>query len=171
MGRRGTTHDIQAMIRYALACEQAHAFDSWFPSGGAYDVQRARGLVTCPLCGSAQVEKQIMAPAVARTDKAPARAETPEPGKPLSDDRAPQPVAILSEREQALRAMLKAFREHVTRNADYVGPSFAEEVRKMHYGEIEHRSIYGEADRLEAEALYEEGIEFHPLPIVADERN
>jgi hypothetical protein len=161
------------MIRYALACDKAHEFESWFPSSDAYDGQRARGLVTCPLCGSAEVEKQIMAPSVARSDRAPSG---PVPVQPATPDRpaeaAPsQPAAILSEREQALRAMLKAFREHVTRNADYVGGGFAEEARKMHYGEVEHRSIYGEADPLEAKALLDEGIEFHPLPIIPDERN
>ena len=165
------------MIRYALACDKAHAFESWFPSSSAYDAQRAQGLLTCPLCGSAEVEKQIMAPSVARTNRAPSAptpavsAEAQPAPEPQSETAPPQPVAILSEREQALRTMLKAFREHVTRNADYVGSGFAEEARKMHYGEVEHRSIYGEADPLEAKALFEEGIEFHPLPIVPDERN
>jgi hypothetical protein len=166
------------MIRYALACDKAHQFESWFPSSEAYDAQRAQGLLTCPLCGSAEVEKQIMAPSVARSDRAPAApvsavpVEAAQPALARQDETAPpQPVAILSEREQALRAMLKAFREHVTRDADNVGRRFAEEARKMHYGEIEHRSIYGKADPLDAKALFEEGIEFHPLPIVPDERN
>ena len=160
------------MIRYALACDKAHEFESWFPSSDAYDAQRAQGFVTCPLCGSAEIEKRIMAPSVARTDKARALPiNTPTPAQPAPEADQPKPVAFLSEREQALRAMLKAFREHVTQDADYVGPSFAEEARKMHYGEIEHRSIYGEADPLEAKALLEEGIEFHPLPVMPDERH
>src|SRR5690349_1002544 len=130
------------MIRYALACDKAHAFESWFPSSDAYDAQRAQGFVTCPLCGSAEVEKQIMAPSVARTDKARALSiDAPAPAQPAPEADQPQPVAFLAEREQALRVMLKAFREHVTRDADYVGPRFAEVARKMHYGEIEHRSI------------------------------
>src|SRR5215212_8224017 len=101
------------MIRYALACDEAHAFESWFPSSNAYDAQRAQGLLTCPLCGSAEVEKQIMAPSVARSDRAPAvPVEAAQPALARQDEAAPpQPVAILSEREQALRAMLKAFRE------------------------------------------------------------
>ena len=159
------------MIRYALACNKAHPFESWFPSSEAFDAQRAQGLLTCPVCGSAKVEKQIMAPSVARTDKAPAPAEAPAPTQPSAEPPSPQPVALLSEPEQAFRAMLKAVREHVTQNADYVGTGFAEEARKMHYGEIEHRSIYGEANPVEAKALLEEGIEVHPLPIVPDERN
>ena len=148
------------MIKYALACEQAHEFESWFPSSEAFETQRKRGFVTCPFCDSAKVEKQIMAPSVARTDKTP-KAPAPEP----------QSVAVLSERERELRAALRALREHVMKNAENVGKGFVEEARKMHYGETEERSIYGEADLAEAKALLEEGIDVLPLPIVPDERN
>jgi hypothetical protein len=148
------------MIKYALACEQAHEFESWFPSSEAFETQRKRGFVTCPFCDSAKVEKQIMAPSVARTDKTP-KAPAPEP----------QPVAVLSERERELRAALRALREHVMKNAENVGKDFVEEARKMHYGEAEERSIYGEADLAEARALLEEGIDVLPLPIVPDDRN
>ncbi|MFL5194091.1 MAG: DUF1178 family protein [Microvirga sp.] len=148
------------MIKYALACEQAHEFESWFPSSEAFETQRKRGYVTCPYCNSAKVEKQIMAPSVARTDKAP-KAPTPEV----------QPVAVLSERERELRAALRALREHVLKNAEDVGKGFVEEARKMHYGETEERSIYGAADLAEAQALLEEGIDVLPLPVVPDDRN
>ena len=77
----------------------------------------------------------------------------------------------LSPQEQELRSKLKELREHITKNADYVGQKFPEEARKMHYGEIEHRSIYGEASPDQAKELHEEGIEFHPLPVLPDERN
>jgi hypothetical protein len=159
------------MIRYALACEQAHEFETWFPSAEGYDAQAARGLVTCPICGSGKIAKQIMAPAIGRKDRAAAPAPAPasQPGAP--EAHAPQPMALLSEKEQAFRAMLKAFREHVTKNSDYVGPRFADEARKMHYGETEHRSIYGEANAVDAAALLEEGIEVHPLPLAPDDRN
>lgn len=146
------------MIKYALACEQAHEFESWFPSSEAFETQRKRGFVTCPYCNSPRVEKQIMAPSVARKDKAP---EAP----------APQPVAVLSEREQEIRVALRALREHVMKNAENVGKGFVEEARKMHYGETEERSIYGEADLAEARALLEEGIDVLPLPVVPDDRN
>ncbi len=168
------------MIRYALACDKGHEFESWFPGSAAYEAQRARGLVTCPFCGSAKVDKQIMAPSVARTDKAPALpAPAPPPGEakpnapapPAPVPAPPQPMAVFSEQAKEFRAMVKAFREHVTKHADYVGRGFADEARKMHYGEIEHRSIYGEANLAEAKELLEEGIEVHPLPIVPDERN
>jgi hypothetical protein len=161
------------MIRYALACDNGHEFESWFPSSASYDQQAERGLVACPLCGSANVEKQLMAPMLGRKGASaaePAYAPALPENLPVPVPQ-PQPLALMSEREQAIRAMLKAVREHVTKTADYVGPSFAEEARKMHYGEAEHRSIYGEADAAEAKALIEEGIEFHPLPIVPDDRN
>ena len=148
------------MIKYALACEQAHEFESWFPSSEAFETQRKRGFVTCPFCHSANVEKQIMAPSVARKDKAP-KAAAPEA----------QPMAVLSERERDLRAALRALREHVMKNAENVGKDFVEEARKMHYGETEERSIFGEADLAEARALLEEGIDVLPLPIVPDDRN
>lgn len=148
------------MIKYALACEQAHEFESWFPSSEAFESQRKRGFVTCPFCDSVKVEKQIMAPSVARTDKA---SKTPAPEV--------QPVAVLSEKERELRAALKALREHVMKNAEDVGKGFVEEARKMHYGETEERSIYGEADLAEARSLLEEGIDVLPLPIVPNDRN
>ena len=165
------------MIRYALACETGHEFESWFPGSADFEAQRARGLVTCPVCDSPKVAKQIMAPSVARTDKAAGRAAIPAPPPEAqpegSSPPAPpaQPMAVFSEREREMRAMVKAFREHVARNADYVGQSFADEARKMHYGETEHRSIYGEANLAEAKELLEEGIEVHPLPPVPDDRN
>jgi len=161
------------MIRYALACDQAHEFESWFPSAEGYEAQVARGLVTCPMCGSGKVEKQIMAPSIGRKERErgamPERGPTAQPQAP--EVLAPQPVALLSEKEQAFRAMLNAVREHVTKNSDYVGPRFVDEARKMHYGETEHRSIYGEANPMDAAALLEEGIEVHPLPIAPDDRN
>jgi hypothetical protein len=166
------------MIRYALACDNGHEFESWFASSDSYDRQAERGLVECPHCGSAQVEKQLMAPRLGRkrnsggepvAEPAPVTASAPE-NLPVSAP-TPQPVALMSEREQAIRAMLRAVREHVTKTADDVGTGFAEEARKMHYGEIEHRSIYGKANAAQARGLLEEGIEFHPLPIVPDDRN
>ena len=164
------------MIRYALACDKGHEFESWFPGSADYEAQLARGLVTCPYCASPKVEKQIMAPSIGRTDRTPAlsapapeaQADAETPQVPVAQ---PQPMAVFSEREREFRAMVKAFREHVQKNADYVGQGFADEARKMHYGDIEHRSIYGEANLAEAKELIEEGIEVQPLPIVPDERN
>jgi hypothetical protein len=80
-------------------------------------------------------------------------------------------VAVLSEKEREIRAMLRAIREHVTKTAENVGDRFADEARKMHYGETEHRSIYGQANPVEARELWDEGIEVHPLPLLPDDRN
>jgi hypothetical protein len=162
------------VIRYALVCERRHGFESWFANSAAYDKQVARGLVTCPMCGSAKVEKAIMAPALGRSGKrngieAPAAATQGE--APAEAGSEPAPVAMISQHERELRSKLKELRDHLVKNADYVGPKFPEEARRMHYGEIDHRSIYGEASPEDAKSLHEEGIEFHPLPRLPDERN
>jgi hypothetical protein len=162
------------MIRYTLVCERKHDFESWFQNSAAFDKQVARKLVTCPVCGSSKVEKAIMAPSLARKDKS---TSVVVPEQPAVAPEAPQPapekapVAMVSPQEREFRAKLKELRDHLVKNADYVGQKFPEEARKMHYGEIEHRSIYGEAGPDEAKALHEEGIEFHPLPVLPDERN
>ena len=158
------------MIRYALVCENGHAFESWFADSRAYDKQAKRGLVTCPQCGSAKVEKAIMAPRLAGSKKRKA-AEAPVAEAPAPAAEAPAPVAMVSPQEREFRAKLKELRDHLVKNADHVGPKFPEEARKMHYGETEHRSIYGEASPDEAKALVEEGIEVHPLPVLPEERN
>ena len=160
------------MIQYALVCQKGHEFESWFQNSAAYDKQAKRGLVSCPLCGSDKVEKAIMAPRLARKDKStPIVAPREETASPSTPTEAPTPVAMISPQEREFRAKLKELRDHLTANADNVGKKFPEEARKMHYGEIEHRSIYGEASPKDAKELHEEGIEFHPLPVLPDERN
>ncbi len=113
-----------------------------------------------------------MAPNIARKDKSTSivapleeATSTPVPAE------TPTPVAMISPQEREFRAKLKELRDHLTSNADNVGKKFPEEARKMHYGETEHRSIYGEASPQDAKDLHEEGIEFHPLPMIPDERN
>ena len=155
------------MIRYTLVCDHRHSFESWFADSAAYDKQRKRKLVTCPQCGSAKVEKAIMAPQLASTKNR--RAAAPEAATAPQPDKTP--VAMLSPQEKEIRQKLKELRDHLTQNAEHVGPKFSEEARKMHYGESEHRSIYGEASPDDAKKLAEEGIEFHPLPVLPDERN
>lgn len=155
------------MIRYALVCDKQHSFESWFQNSAAYDKQAKRGLVSCPVCGSSKVEKAIMAPRLSSTT--PAREEAPAPEAPAIEPKTP--LAMVSPQEVELRNKIRELRDHLVKNADHVGPRFSEEARKMHYGEIEHRSIYGEASPEEAKELAEEGIEFHPLPILPDERN
>jgi len=168
------------MIRYALNCDQGHTFESWFANSAAYDKQAKRGLVACPVCGSAKVEKAIMAPSLAANighgeaaAPQPIVPTAPAPPQPAFPPPIPPktPVAMMSAAERELRHKLKELRDHITKNAHYVGPRFPEEARKIHYGEAEHRSIYGEASPEEAKQLQEEGIEFHPLPILPDDKN
>ena len=166
------------MIRYALACERGHSFESWFANSSAFDKQVKRGLVLCPMCQSSKVEKAIMAPRLSGTGKrdpapAPAPQPAPSPAAQVPERVAdtPAPVAMISPQEREFRKKLKELRDHLIQNADYVGQKFPEEARKMHYGEIERRSIYGEASPNDAKELHEEGIEFHPLPVLPDERN
>jgi hypothetical protein len=136
------------MIRYALRCRSGHAFEAWFRDSAAYDAQRAQGVVACAVCGDAAVEKALMAPSVRHAESG---AEKPQPVLSAPDD---SPLA------QALSAL----RRHVEQNADYVGPRFAEEARRIHAEGGAERPIWGEATPAEARALREDGVPVAPLP-------
>jgi hypothetical protein len=161
------------MIRYALRCERDHTFESWFQSSAAYESQVKRKLVSCPACNSVKVEKAIMAPQIVgkreREKANPAPALVPAPAPAETPATGPTPLLMAQERE--LRAKLKELRDHIVKNADNVGERFPAEARKMHYGDIEHRPIYGEASPEEARALIDEGVEVSPLPVLPDDRN
>ena len=129
------------MIRFTLKCDNDHAFESWFKSSDAFETLNASKMVNCSVCGSSEVKKTLMAPAV-RTEKA----------KPLTGEK--------SETEQAVEKL----RKEVETNSDYVGDNFASEARKMHNGETAERSIYGEAKPADAISLIEDGIPVLPLP-------
>ena len=158
------------MIRYALICDRKHEFEIWFNNSADYDQQAKRGLVACPVCDSTKVDKAIMAPAIASPRK---RKSSPAPEVAATSASQPEnaPVAMLSPQETEFRAKLKELRDHLTKNADNVGKKFPDEARKMHYGDIEHRSIYGEASTEDAKKMLDEGIEFHPLPVLPEEKN
>lgn len=132
------------MIRYALRCAQEHTFDSWFQSAEAYDRLAAAGMVACAVCGTAEVSKALMVPAVRHADETPAR--------PLAT-----PTSEIEKKIAELRA-------HVEKTADYVGPDFARVAREMHAGEVPDRPIWGEAKAEEAKGLIEDGIPVAPLP-------
>ena len=159
------------MIRYNLRCDRSHTFESWFQSSSAYESQEKRKLVSCPSCGSVKVERAIMAPQIVskkgREIAAPAPAESAAPAEVATTESTP----LLMAQERELRAKLKELRDHITKNADNVGERFPNEARKMHYGDIEHRPIYGEASPDEARALIDEGVEVSPLPVLPDDRN
>jgi hypothetical protein len=154
------------MIKYALRCEKGHGFESWFPDSASYDTQAKRGFVTCPACGSAKVEKQIMAPRVRNSEeRRELKRRKPAPEAPA------QPMAMVSDEAQAMRAMIRELHDKVKANTVDVGERFADEARKIHYGETEEKAIRGRATLEDAKALHEEGIGVLPLPPLPDERN
>ena len=135
------------MIQFSLRCDREHSFDSWFQSADAFDKLHARGLVTCSVCGSAKVDKALMAPRVSK-----GRASLSEPASPA---------------EQAMAEL----RRKVEAESDYVGRDFVSEARRIHSGEAEARSIHGEARLEEARALAEEGVPVMPLPFLPNRKS
>ena len=148
------------MIKYALACDRGHEFESWFPSSAEYDQQARRGLIACPECGSNKVAKAIMAPAVVGAARA-----SSAPAEPMAE------VALLDRRQRALREAVRALRREIETNTDDVGTKFAELARSMHAGETAERAIRGQASAAEVEALLEEGVGVLPMPAAPDDFN
>ena len=147
------------MIHYDLQCEKGHAFDGWFRDSEGFDRQLAAGLVACTLCGSAKVEKQLMAPGIpAKSNRRP-------------EVRQPMAAGLGDAQQHELMTMLRDLSRKVEANAEYVGDRFAEEARKIHYSETEKRGIYGEATPNDARGLIEEGIEVQPLPRLPEDGN
>lgn len=142
------------MISFSLTCSEGHAFEGWFANSAAFDSQQAEGTLFCPLCGTADVSKALMAPAIATGRKK----ESVRVAANIPDDA------------EAIAALRK-IRQDLTENAEYVGKRFAEEARKIHYQEAEKRGIYGEASSDEVRSLIDEGIEFHPLPVLPEDHN
>lgn len=141
------------MIRFSLGCDDGHEFEGWFRSSDDFETQKKRGLIGCPECGSNKVQKTLMAPAV-------------------STSRKQEKIALAMNAEQKrIMAEMKALAEKVREKADYVGEKFAEEARKIHFGETEARGIYGEASLDEAKSLAEDGVPFLPMPVFPDDRN
>ncbi len=162
------------MIRYSLVCDEKHEFEIWFKNSADYDKQKKREPGDLPGLWLGQ-GREGADDAVARPRLAERRRRGRAGGRLPPEAPAPAenktPVAMVSPQEREFRAKLKELRDHLTKNAENVGGKFPEEARKMHYGEKEHRSIYGEASPHDAKELAEEGIEFHPLPVLPDERN
>ena len=164
------------MIKYSLVCDNAHEFESWFPNSDAFDKQAKRGLVECPHCGSQKVSKALMAPSVSTSKRRarntfiehmpqPATAVTPPVPVP------PQPVALLDEQQQKMRAAIRELHEKIAETTVDVGKSFSDEARKMHDGEKPQRAIRGEATFAEAKELWEDGIPVLPIPSLPEDRN
>ena len=161
------------MIRFALRCDNAHEFESWFKDGAAYDRMADAGLVECPACGETRVSKALMTPKIAKTPGVKGRPEAaPTPGTavvpaaPVAPPTAERPTMASGPMPAQVLALLQRMRAEVEKNCDYVGPNFADEARRIHTGEAENRGIFGEASDEEAEALRDEGIDIARLPWV-----
>jgi len=141
------------VIRFSLVCDHEHEFEGWFRSSEDFETQKKRGFVDCPSCGSSKVQKAMMAPAVS-----------------TGRSRERMALAMGAAQKEAM-AQLKALSQKMRENADYVGDKFAEEARKIHFGEADRRGIYGEATQEEAKSLAEDGVEFMPIPVFPDDRN
>ena len=150
------------MIKYQLQCVNEHQFEGWCQSGDAFDTQKKRGFVECPVCQSNKVDRAIMAPSVARTDKEIA-ASLPVPQEPDWISTGAE-AAVLSDEMIELRERLAELRDEMIKNAEDVGGNFAEEARRIHFGEAEKRQIYGHTSIDEVQELLEEGISILPLP-------
>ncbi len=134
------------MIKYSLTCGSGCAFEGWFRSSEDFDVQAGEGRLECPYCASTKVERAIMAPSLVRGADAPPRSSR------------------LAEMREAMAEAARRARDYVEKNFDYVGDRFAEEARRIHYGETKHRDIYGEASGAEVKELVDEGVAIAPLP-------
>ena len=145
------------MIHYQLACAADHGFDGWFRDSAGFEKQAKAGLVACPRCGSTEVRRALMAPALGRNAAAPPE---PPPGPPK------QPAKAAAALPDQVRAVLARMRAEIEKNCDYVGPGFAAEARRIHNGEAEARGIYGESTPEEAAALKEDGVEVASIPWV-----
>ncbi len=167
------------MILYDLRCRKNHVFEAWFRDSAAYDDQVEAGEVACPTCGSKKVEKAPMAPRLAKGGLSKGGAETGEAQRAeahsTETERAEAQTAETQTAEtgtakaetakaaEAMRA-LRGLRRKVEDNFDYVGNAFAEEARKIHYGESDAHNIYGETSDEEAKELRDEGVAFTRIP-------
>jgi hypothetical protein len=157
------------MIVFTLKCRDGHEFETWFRDGATYERQARRGLVTCPDCGSTEIEKAPMAPRLGRSSKS---ASVPEPRHEAPAEAAPEAAsspAAVPDRPPTpaeFRRALQVLRRHVEANCENVGKRFAEEARRIHKGEAKARGIYGDATPTEARKLAEDGIEIAAIPWV-----
>lgn len=151
------------MIKYSLICEIGHEFEGWFQNSAAFDTQSAQRLIVCPSCGTLEVQKALMAPAVTNRSKQ---------SEPVQNHPTPGPEATTHAYvPPAIQDIVRKIRGEIEKQAEYVGPEFAEEARRIHYTESPERGIYGEATSDEVAELDAEGIQVFALPVLPEERN
>jgi hypothetical protein len=160
-----------------LQCRQGHSFEGWFASQDDYDAQHSRGLLTCPVCNDSEITKMLSAPRlnlghgtapVSDQGDAPSSSAAPAPARAdvtADASTAPHWPAESSDALQQIHGAMMKMVRHVMANTEDVGDRFAEEARKIHYGERDERNIRGQATREETEALLDEGIDVLPLPV------
>jgi len=165
------------MIRFSLYCKREHRFEGWFGSNEDYEKQKNAGLVLCPVCGSSMIGKGLMAPHIAASSArrdAPLAAGGKEAGAPAGREEVLQKLLVLQKmhrRKLDVLHKLQALARKRRKNAENVGEKFAEEARKIHFGESADRAIYGRAGAKEVQALREDGIEVLPLPHLPEDNN
>lgn len=156
------------MILYRLRCAKGHEFESWFKDSKSYERQEKKSLIGCAVCGEAKVERALMAPRLGtggkRVEVEMPAADAPVPAPAAPSEQQLQMAALAKHMPKELREALLKVRAEVEKNCEHVGDKFAEEARKIHYGESDKRGIYGQTSEEEAEALAEEGIEFGRMP-------
>ncbi len=155
------------MIHYQLRCEKGHEFDGWFKDSAAFDAQAGRGLIECPACGTVEVSRAMMAPAVAKRAVEPPRPVASSPEPPVPAPAPPVPSGgVAGPMPDQVRAAFQRLRAEVEARCDHVGERFTEEALRIHRGETEPRAIYGDATPDQAEQLAEEGVSFARIPWV-----
>jgi hypothetical protein len=141
-----TGKEFGSMILFTLRCAAGHEFEAWFRDGDGFAAQQQGGEIACPECGDKRVDKAVMAPRIGKSHEVTERPKM-SPAQ--------------------MRAALLELRRQVESHCDYVGERFAEEARRIHYGETDAHGIYGEASSEESQALAEEGIEFGQIPWIS----
>ncbi|MBN34937.1 MAG: hypothetical protein CMM46_09205 [Rhodospirillaceae bacterium] len=154
------------MIVFDVKCGNDHAFEGWFADNATFQVQAEAGQIACPVCGDTSIEKTLMAPNVSTTKSSAKGVSTPAAEVPAAPSGDSVMLAHQKERAGQIMAMMRAVRDHVEQNFDNVGTKFADEAKKIHYGEAEKRNIYGQATKEQAQELVDDGIEFGQLPDV-----
>ncbi len=172
------------MIKYDLICDNKHIFDGWFKSSEAFETQKQKGLLCCPICNSIQVDRALMTPNVQGTKKSkdmdiapPTQTTASTPNMPQNTDSNKTQTISAAQVQEANKVIqhklefLREFKKQVKENTEDVGNSFAEEARKIHYKEAEPRNIRGETTAKEAKELNDEGINFLPIPDLPEDLN
>lgn len=165
-----STYRPENVIVYNLRCGNDHSFEGWFQNIAAFETQEGHGKLMCPLCSSRKVSRAPMAPSISVRSRGEVEVVPSAPAPAPVAEASPAPDELTAELRK-MRQVMSSLRKFVEHNADYVGPSFPEEARKIHYGESEQRQIYGEASPAEVAGLLDEGIEIAPLPPDLDRTN